>query len=543
MATRHPVPTLLNIPSWVRLMSQDPDKALVDLLQYGFPVNYTKSQEPMVPFTNHHSANVHSAAVDKYILKEVSLGATMGPFSSNPLDSAIILSPLQTVPKKCATDPTARRVVLDLSYPHTGTSVNAGIPKDSYLGQATTLTYPSVDSLVHMVLTHGKGCLLFKVDLSRAFRQLYLCPCCIKYCAYQWRDYIFIDLTFPFGIRSACLNCQRVAEAVVRIYKREHNYDMIGYIDDFGSAQPPSCADQAYQALLSLLTLDLGFAVAQDKCVPPSTCMTFLGIEIDSVALVLRIPQDKISRALQDLVIWTKRQTASKKQLQSLLGTLHHIATAVKPGRRFVARIIEILKGMDAQSSRATLDSEFHMDIKWWSQFMQEYNGVSLMQDIFFSEPDAVLQSDSCLTGCGAITGQGCYFHAEFPPFITNQHLSITCLELLAIVVSCKLWGHQWARYKLVVQCDNQAVCSSVNSNKSKHPFIQAALRELWFLEAKHDFTLRCIHIPGIENTAADHLSRWHMSPSHQQQFDALTAHRNLRATEPSPALFTFNYG
>lgn len=216
MCARIPLPTHLHISTWSTLLEADQDAVLVDLLQYGFPVNYTKDKSPAIPFTNHHSAKVHATAVEKYILKETSLGATIGPFKTNPLSSPLHLSPLQTVPKSKTGDPTARRVVLDLSFPHTGTSVNAGIPKDSYLGQSTHLTYPSVDALARLVIQHGKGCLLFKVDLSRAFRQLLLCPCCIRYCAYQWRHRIFIDLAFPYGIRSACLNCQRVAEAIVR---------------------------------------------------------------------------------------------------------------------------------------------------------------------------------------------------------------------------------------------------------------------------------------------------------------------------------------
>ena len=54
---------------------------------------------------------------------------------------------------------------------------------------------------------------------------------------------------------------------------------------------------------------------------------------------------------------------------------------------------------------------------------------------------------------------------------------------------------------------------------------MQLCLREIWFLSALHDFELTAAHIPGNDNTLADHLSRWHLSPFHKAQFHKLTAH------------------
>lgn len=69
------------------------------------------------------------------------------------------------------------------------------------------------------------------------------------------------------------------------------------------------------------------------------------------------------------------------------------------------------------------------------------------------------------------------------------------------------------------MQCDNQGVCSVINSGKSRHPFMQAALRELWFLEAQYGFNLRCEHIRSQDNKLADLLSRWDTSPRIASRF------------------------
>jgi len=138
------------------------DFVLCDLLAYGFPINYVKEALPQVPVTNHSSALRYAAHVDRYISKEVSKGAMLGPFSNNPLSTALVLFPLQTVDKRGSTD---RRVVVELSFPPY-TSVNSGIPKDEYMGEDVCLSYPSVDNLVQLILKHGPGCKLMKIDLS-----------------------------------------------------------------------------------------------------------------------------------------------------------------------------------------------------------------------------------------------------------------------------------------------------------------------------------------------------------------------------------------
>ena len=63
-------------------------------------------------------------------------------FSANPLVATPITSPLQIVNNRSGN----LRVVLDLSYPQ-GSSVNSGIPKDTYLNEPFSLRLPGTDSL------------------------------------------------------------------------------------------------------------------------------------------------------------------------------------------------------------------------------------------------------------------------------------------------------------------------------------------------------------------------------------------------------------
>ena len=73
-----------------------------------------------------------------------------------------------------------------------------------------------------------------------------------------------------------------------------------------------------------------------------------------------------------------------------------------------------------------------------------------------WSSPDEDLSSDASLDGFGAISSNQ-FFHALFPSFIKENQLHINCLELLAIVIAIKIWGHQIKGKQILIFCDNEA--------------------------------------------------------------------------------------
>ena len=73
------------------------------------------------------------------------------------------------------------------------------------------------------------------------------------------------------------------------------------------------------------------------------TCITFLGIEMDTIAMVLRLPPYKLQRLQQEIQQWCQRKFCTKRELQSLAGSLQHACKVVRPGRSFTRRIYEQL--------------------------------------------------------------------------------------------------------------------------------------------------------------------------------------------------------
>jgi hypothetical protein len=144
---------------------------------------------------------------------------------------------------------------------------------------------------------------------------------------------------------------------------------------------------------------------------------------------------------------------------------------------------------LNCEHDSHAIPDEVKLDLKWWKTFLPLYNGISVISVEEWSSPDETFSCDSCLSGCGGFF-QGHYFHATFPTFIQELDLHISALELLTIVVCVHLWHMTFKSKKIVVQCDNMAVCIALNSGKAKCKFMQKCLREIIFFAALNEFEI-----------------------------------------------------
>ena len=105
----------------------------------------------------------------------------------------------------------------------------------------------------------------------------------------------------PFGLRSAPKIFTAVADALEWCAREQvsHTYH---YLDDFIIIGPPD-SDQCRKDLSTLESICtiLGVPLAAHKREGPTTCLTFLGIEMDSGARILRLPADKLQRLISML--------------------------------------------------------------------------------------------------------------------------------------------------------------------------------------------------------------------------------------------------
>ena len=81
---------------------------------------------------------------------------------------------------------------------------------------------------------------------------------------------------------------------------------------------------------------ELGLLLAEEKQVGPTSCLEFLGIELDTVKIEIHLPRKKLQCTTELAASWRGRKACRVKELQSLVGSLQHACKAVHPGRSFM---------------------------------------------------------------------------------------------------------------------------------------------------------------------------------------------------------------
>ena len=266
------------------------DRQLPLLIRFGFPLDYDREGNLYGQEDNPLSAVDYPEDIKAYLTKEIQHEAILGPYDTKHINN-LHISPMMTREKPNAP---SRRVIIDLSFPQ-GQSVNAGIPKDQYLFTPFVLKLPTVDTIIDQVKALGRGCKLYKVDISPTFRHVKLDP--FEYDLLGLRhDLYYVDTCLPFGYRNGSALFQCLSDAVRHIM-RQRNYDVINYIDDILGIDLPSKIDASFDALCHLLP-DLGFKISKKKLEPPNTVLNCLGIVIDTKTFTISIPPVKLNEII-----------------------------------------------------------------------------------------------------------------------------------------------------------------------------------------------------------------------------------------------------
>ena len=188
-----------------------------------------------------------------------------------------------------------------------------------------------------------------------------------------------------FGLLCAPFIFNRSFNDIVRMMACRGFCAVVNYLDDFliiGRTK-----EECQPGLVTLINLlhYLGFNVSWRKVVSPTQHITFLGIELDSSTMSLRLPKDKLNWLIDLVNTFSHKASASKCQLQSLAGSLNFACQVVHGDRTFLRRVIDCFNKLTHSSHRCCLSTDFCTDVSWWKEFLVTFNRRCMMLD--FRQP------------------------------------------------------------------------------------------------------------------------------------------------------------
>ena len=283
-----PVTCPLYRPAWEFYLADYPDrnflKSLLHIIQFGANIGFIGAHHPQ-QCKNLRSALDHPSIVDNDIRTLAAHSHISGPFHAPPLLN-FCCSPLGVVAHG-KHQPSKFRVINHLSWPEGG-SINDGIPDTE-----VSIAYDSFHCAVDDLRTLGPGTLLAKLDLKDAFRHIPIRSADWHLFGFLWSDQFYYLLVLAFGLKTAPYVFNLFAEALHWVIERHIPLRICHYLDDFLLAFAPllplPVAVAAVEWVMALGRA-LGLFFQDTKTVWPCTCLEFLGLELDSIAMEAGVP-------------------------------------------------------------------------------------------------------------------------------------------------------------------------------------------------------------------------------------------------------------
>lgn len=116
----------------------------------------------------------------------------------------------------------------------------------------------------------------------------------------------------------------------------------------------------------------------------------------------------------------------------------------------------------------------------WWLLFLHDYNGISIIPDVDWSSPDAIIFSDACLKGIGGVNFTTFeYFHSDIPESLRDMHISV--LEMYAIYIAIQFWTSSISNKRVQLFCDNQSCVEILKRGSGRNQEMLNLARQIWY--------------------------------------------------------------
>jgi hypothetical protein len=225
---------------------------------------------------------------------------------------------------------------------------------------------------VTLIKQFGKGALLSTTNIEHGYKNIPIHPADNELLGFAIGSEIYYDKTLPMGLSSVCNLFEQFSSALHWVaYEKLKIPGCVYLLDDLLLVGPPTLSICEGQLTLFLQFLDhVKVPIKHEKTIFPTTVLIFIGLELDTDAVEIRLPLDKLHK-LRDKINYAKnRQKLTLQELQSLIGLLNFACAGVSPGRTYFRRLIDLTKGLKKPHHKRRLSKEARADLAAWSLFL-----------------------------------------------------------------------------------------------------------------------------------------------------------------------------
>jgi hypothetical protein len=482
------------------------------------------------------------------------------------------------------------RGTMNGSSPHDGQSPNGHCELLESLNMPWVTITHVVDT-ISVLSTAGSPLYLFKVDMRRAYQQLFMQE------SQTWRQHLHWCWDDDTGTHCGFLRDQRMqwgAKASGSLYHRGVTTLIVKYVTDRlmklwlpkiqcpkirkwsadrlaagldGVQAMPASVDgflddfffiisgtetdrsRAHHIIMEAFKF-LGFTVSSSKLEKegtPSQLGEVLGHGLDLCALERFVTEHKKARITKIILELLGCASWERKKIESLVGVIQSVKHDVP--RRW--RLGELYAVVHAAGVPGKVDAVFASErAKRALRFVLDT--LHLRSPLVFRPtkwpvPLAVLcdgaptMDAATSVGYGGVLKQGPvveYYRGVWPTFIHNALLRIEILEALTVILTALTWGHAFAGKKVLFRSDNTGAVFCLNKMNSKCPAMKLIVDQWEAVQHHYGFEAMIFHVAGSRNVHADIASRASAAEVHTKLTAVLREEFPIRALRQVPVVW-----
>ena len=377
-----------------------------------------------------------------------------------------------------------------------------------------------MDSIHTALSLMTTGCWMASLDLKDAYYSVSIDKMYQKYLKFSYKGNFFKYTVYPNSLSTCPRNFTKLLKPVLCTLRRQ-GHILVIFIDDILiiAASYEACAEAIVAAINVLISL--GFVLHVEKSVfLPTRKITFLGFDLDSASMKIRLTKEKISKIMLYITGLLNSERNTIREVAQVIGLLVSSLPAVRYGECHY-RALEQDKIIALKTAKGNFDrpmllsSRSIQELNWWlRELPTSYNLIQL------PPVEISLNSDASLTGWGGVMSDtsagGFWTKAE-----ASHHINY--LELLAAFFVLKSFLAHLKGKHVKILIDNTTAVSVINNKGTNHSEqCNEVTHDIWLLCEKHNIWLTAAHIPGKQNVIADQESRnqnvdteWMLNPTY----------------------------
>ena len=353
----------------------------------------------------------------------------------------------------------------------------------------------------------SEGLWFTTLDLKDAYFQVPIHPSHWKYLRFAFEGEAYEYQVLPFGLSLAPRTFTKCMDAVLKPLSSV-GIQVLNYIDDWLLCAPSRAQAAKDTRLLLRHIQELGLVVNEKKsCLSPSQDVVYVGMAIDSSLMRARLPTKRVETILSFLHRFRLGRTVSARDCQRLLGLLTAASSLVPLG---LLHLRPLQRWFNAHKLHPRRHRHCRLLVtKSCMRALTQWRARSFLESgraLGRVTRRELVCTDASLGGWGAVY-RGMAASGRWSPSWSVQHVNV--LELRAVCLALRHFLQFLKGRHVLVRSDSTTVVAYINHQGGlRSRRLHEMTRELLVWAHAHFLSLRAAYVPGVQNSAADVLSR-----------------------------------